>query len=127
MINPPGKHPLPITAPELPSGLTRPTFKITGERHCQSSRPPKNSGFSPAYLAPYATATPVPPEEVQKLQAAHRATISVCNLSLVGARAGGKVEFARDPQAVYKYPATTSMEYGWNWKSKKTFEIYGTL
>ena len=46
------------------------------------------------------------------------------NSSLVGARAGGKAEFARDPQSVYTYPPTSSMQYGWNFK-RKTLEIYG--
>ncbi len=123
---------MPVTKPELPPGLTPPTFKITGERHSQSSRPPSSSKGnksnkvpSPAYHAPFATATPVPKEDILRLQRSHRATIAVYNSSLVGARAGGKVEFARDPQAVYTYPAATSMEYGWNWKGIKTLEIYG--
>ena len=77
------------------------------------------------HQAPFATATPVAQEDIKKLEKNYRASLVMYNSSLVGARAGGKVEFAREPQAVYRHPATSSMEYGWNWAGRKNLEIYG--
>ena len=150
VINPPGYKP-GMNAPEIPPGCVLPTFKITGERH--SFRQEKNVGAGPLqskpeyrtaksvsiknhnadptintptfYNAPFAVATPVPSSEVRKLETQYRASIASYNSSLVGARAGGKVDFAKDPQRIFKYPATSSMEYGWNWDGRNKLEIYG--
>lgn len=70
-------------------------------------------------------ATPVSPSEIKLLEIKYRASVNSYNTTLVGARAGGKVDFAKDPQKTYKFPVTNSMEYGWNWGGRKKLEIYG--
>ena len=55
----------------------------------------------------------------------YMASVNSYNSTLVGARSGGKVDFAKDPQKTYKYPVTNAMEYGWNWGGRKKLEIYG--
>lgn len=83
------------------------------------------SSTSTFHKAPFAVATPVSPNELKSLETKHRASASSYNSTLVGARAGGKLDFAKDPQKTYKYPVTNSMEYGWNWAGRNKLEIYG--
>ncbi|KAL2919364.1 hypothetical protein HK105_201007 [Polyrhizophydium stewartii] len=65
------------------------------------------------HLAPFATNTPVSPTAVSHLQKHQRASLSMFNAHLVGARAGSRAQFVQDPQSTYRFPPTSSMEYGW--------------
>ncbi len=80
-----------------------------------------SKSFTPTFhKAPFAVATPV---QVNNLETKYMASVN--SYTLVGARSGGKVDFAKDPQKTYKYPVTNAMEYGWNWGGRKKLEIYG--
>jgi hypothetical protein len=81
-----------------------------------SSISKKSNSVTPSFhTAPFATETPVSREDISKLENRYRASLMNYNSTLVGARARGKAEFAKEPKSVYKYPPTTGMEYGWIW------------
>ncbi|KAJ1341938.1 hypothetical protein BSLG_003588 [Batrachochytrium salamandrivorans] len=134
VINPPGRY--PVEDPLLQNGsLHTPYFKITGDRnrYLSSSRT-EAAAHSGAYrhqqqrhqhllhqhhqacayqTAPFATDTPVDLNAVSLLQKHQPASLRMFNSSLVGACAGTRAQFAQDPQKVYAFPPTSSMEYGW--------------
>ncbi|EGF80816.1 hypothetical protein BATDEDRAFT_24740 [Batrachochytrium dendrobatidis JAM81] len=116
----PGQYPID---PSLDDNYA-PCFKVTGDRSSYLSGQIKKPVHSnPSHWqqkqihtfqnAPFATDTPVDPHAVSLLSKHNRASLKMFNGNLVGARANTRSQFAQDPQRVYRYPPTSSMEYGW--------------
>lgn len=134
IVNPPKNNPLtkPIPPPE---NYIPPCFKITHD--------PKTGNPLPHTNASYHHSNPTTrcstPQKIHE-QAPFGIYLNTSSLNNFGpknrnrgylstynsffvANGGGK---EMGPKDIYKYPPTTSNEYGWHWNGRKTLEIYGS-